>query len=235
MLTCKDLTLNRGDFSLRASWKLGPGITAVIGPSGGGKSTLLAAIAGFLSPIRGDLLWKGTRLTQTPPGQRPVAMLFQDHNLFPHLTITQNVGLGLSPSLRLGQADRQKISAALAETGLAGLENRKPAALSGGQQSRAALARALIGGDPIVLLDEPFSALGPGLRRDMLALTRKTFLPHGATVLMVTHDPEEALPIADTAILVADGIAHAPTPMQELWDNPPEALRSYLGHGTAAP
>ncbi|MBT8411313.1 MAG: ATP-binding cassette domain-containing protein, partial [Octadecabacter sp.] len=167
MLELKSVKLNLGDFSLSADLSItGPGLTAVIGPSGGGKSTLLSLIAGFQLPDTGRLFWKGADITDSPPGERPVAMLFQDNNLFPHLDSLANVALGAAPIARPDEETRGRARKALDKVGLAGLESRKPGALSGGQQSRVALARLLLTNRPIILMDEPFSALGPSQRRE---------------------------------------------------------------------
>ena len=230
MLRLEGVELRQGDFRLMADWALDPGDrVAVIGPSGAGKSTLLMAIAGFLAPARGRLTWNGQDLAPLVPGDRPVSILFQDNNLFPHLTLAQNLGLGLSPRLRLTQAEAVRIDAALDRVGLPGLGMRKPGALSGGQQGRAALARALLRARPILLLDEPFSALGPALKADMLDLVTEIAAETGALVLMVTHDPADARRFADRTILVSDGIAAQPMPTEALFLNPPQALRDYLG------
>ncbi|MFN7596929.1 MAG: ATP-binding cassette domain-containing protein, partial [Cereibacter sp.] len=142
MLRLEGVELRQGGFRLTADWALSPGDrAAVIGPSGSGKSTLLMGIAGFLMPARGRLTWQGQDMAPLPPGDRPVSILFQDHNLFPHLTLAQNLGLGLSPRLRLTPAEAARIDAALDRVGLPGMGARKPGTLSGGQQSRAALAR----------------------------------------------------------------------------------------------
>lgn len=202
---------------------------AVIGPSGAGKSTLIEAIAGFLPITAGQVLWQGVDITNADPGARPVAMLFQDANLFPHLTVVQNIGLGLRPDLRLSTAQKAQVNQAIERVGLAGLGARKPAALSGGQQSRAALARVLVQGRPLLLLDEPFAALGPALKGEMLDLVAGLVAETGATLLMVSHDPNDARRIADQVVLVADGLAHAPQATGALLNNPPPALRDYLG------
>ncbi len=201
---------------------------AVIGPSGAGKSTLLMALAGFV-PHGGHILWQGVDIGSLPPGDRPLSILFQDQNLFPHLTVAQNLGLGLSPRLRLSPADHRRIAATLERVGLDGLGARKPGQLSGGQMGRAALARALLRARPILLLDEPFAALGPALKAEMLDLVAETATETGATVLMVTHDPTDAQRFAGLTVLVADGIAQTPQPTAELFANPPPALQAYLG------
>jgi len=230
MLRLERIALRQGDFHLAADWALDPGDrVAVIGPSGAGKSTLLMAIAGFLAPAQGRLTWNGQDLAPLAPGDRPVSILFQDHNLFPHLTLAQNLGLGLSPRLRVTQAEAVRIDAALDRVGLPGLGARKPGALSGGQQGRAALARALLRARPILLLDEPFSALGPALKADMLDLVTEIAGETGALVLMVTHEPADARRFADRTILVSGGLAAAPAPTDALFLNPPQALSDYLG------
>lgn len=230
MLRLDGLDLRQGEFRLSADWQADEGARiAVIGPSGGGKSTLLSAIAGFLAPHAGHILWQGQDITGMDPGKRPVTTLFQDQNLFPHLTIAQNIGLGLNPSLRLTAQDHARIDDALARTGLSGMGSRKPAQLSGGQQGRAALARALLRARPILLLDEPFAALGPALKSEMLSLLDDLTASAGTTVLMVTHDPADARAFAPLTCLVADGMAHPPSPTAALLDNPPPALAAYLG------
>jgi thiamine transport system ATP-binding protein len=133
-------------------------IVAVMGPSGSGKSTLLNLIAGFERPSSGRVLIGGKDATNLAPALRPVSMVFQENNLFSHLDVAQNVGLGRSPSLKLTEQDRADIAAALARTGLAGKEGRRPAALSGGERQRVALARVLVRDRPVLLLDEPCGA-----------------------------------------------------------------------------
>ncbi len=229
-LTLENMDIRQDDFRLQASFTLTAGqITAVIGPSGAGKSTLLNAIAGFIPLTSGQLHWQETEITHLPPAKRPFAMLFQDNNLFPHLTVAQNVGLGIRPDLRLTATDRKKITAALERVSLAGLENRKPATLSGGQQSRVALARIHVQRRPVILLDEPFAALGPSLKTEMLDLVAALATETAATLLIVSHDPSDARRIAPQTILVADGQALPPQPTADLLDNPPPALRDYLG------
>ena len=230
MLTCKGLVLQQGDFSLRADVAFPDSkITALIGPSGAGKSTLLAALAGFLLPAQGQVSWQGQDITTAAPGARPISMLFQDNNLFPHLSAAQNVGLGLRPNLKLSAADHAAVDAALIDVGLKGFGDRKPSALSGGQQSRVALARVLVADRALVLLDEPFAGLGPALKDEMLDLVKGKLIAAGKTVLMVTHDPPDARRIADLAVLIADGKAAAPRVTDELLDNPPPVLAAYLG------
>jgi thiamine transport system ATP-binding protein len=229
VLRLEDLDIRQEGFHLTADWEVAKGAkVAVIGPSGAGKSTLLMALAGFV-PHGGRVTWDGQDLSALAPGDRPLSILFQDQNLFPHLTLVQNLGLGLSPRLQLTGADHARIETTLARVGLGDMGSRKPAQLSGGQLGRAALARALLRARPILLLDEPFAALGPALKAEMLDLVTETADETGATVLMVTHDPADARRFADLTVLVADGVAAAPVPTAALFANPPPALRDYLG------
>ncbi|WP_394179160.1 ATP-binding cassette domain-containing protein [Yoonia maritima] len=230
MLICDGLELRQDDFELRADLQFAVGkVTGLIGPSGAGKSTFLSAIAGFFEPAAGRVFWDDMELTRLSPSDRPVSMLFQDNNLFPHLTVAQNVGLGLRPSLRLSSTEAGRVEDVLESVGLAGLGARKPAALSGGQQSRAALARVLLADRPVVLLDEPFAALGPRLKDEMLDLVKTTLADQGRTVIMVTHDPNDAKRIADVVAIVADGSVSIPVATNVLFDDPPPALVAYLG------
>lgn len=215
---------------MTADLALAPGSsTALIGPSGAGKSTLLAVIAGFLAPTAGRLSWNGGDITDLPPAARPATLLFQDHNLFAHLSVARNVGLGLRPDLRLDRAEWARVAGALDAVGLAGMEGRLPVQLSGGQRQRVALARALLRARPILMLDEPFAALGPALRVEMLDLVARIRAEQGATLLMVTHDPRDALRIAEQTVLVMDGTVAPPAPTAALLADPPAGLRAYLG------
>lgn len=225
------LRLRLGSFVLDADAAIAPGgIVALMGASGSGKSTLLSAIAGFIPAERGRVRIDGRDVTTLAPGDRPVSILFQDGNLFPHLSLAHNVGLGLRPNLRLTPSESRRRDAVLERVGLAGLGDRLPRDLSGGQQSRAALARALLRGRPWLLLDEPFAALGPALRREMLLLLRDTGQAEGISALMVTHDPADTRMIAERTALVFEGRLYPPEPTAALFDDPPPALRAYLGH-----
>jgi len=230
MLRLENCVIENGGFQLQAGLTIARGSrVAVIGPSGAGKSTLIEAVAGFRPLTKGVIRWNGGELTGVEPGKRPVAMLFQDGNLFPHLTVAQNVGLGIRANLRLDAAQRAQVQAALVRVGLQDMADRKPAALSGGQQSRVALARVLVQGRDLLLLDEPFAALGPALKAEMLDLVAELVAESGATLLMVSHDPSDARRIADQVVLVADGQAHPPMETASLLNNPPPALKAYLG------
>ena len=151
-------------------------LVAVLGPSGAGKSTLLNLVAGFLPPASGTIMIENIEHTRTPPAKRPVSMLFQENNLFTHLTVRQNIGLGLNPGLKLSGAQVSKLDTIAATMGLDSMLNRLPGELSGGQRQRVALARCLVREQPVLLLDEPFSALDPALRQEMLTLVQDCLL-----------------------------------------------------------
>lgn len=230
MLALKNIEIVQGSFRLAADMQLTPDqTTAILGPSGGGKSTLLMALAGFVEHS-GDIHWQGESLGGLSPAERPISMLFQEHNLFPHLSVAQNVGLGLRADLKLSAEGRAKVEAALSRVGLPGKGGELPRALSGGQRQRVALARALLRRKPIWLLDEPFAALGPGLRLEMLELVEEMRAEQGATLLLVTHAPEDAKHIAAEVVFVGAGHAHAPKPTVAFFATPSNELRTYLGN-----
>jgi thiamine transport system ATP-binding protein len=206
MLVIEDCRLTWPDFEADYVLSVKTGnLCAVIGPSGGGKTTLLHMIAGFERPESGTLTFNGQNLRPLEPAKRPVAIVFQDHNLFPHLSAAQNVALGLRPSLRLSADERLLVSEMLESVDLKGFEERRPGEMSGGQRQRVALARALISGRPLILLDEPFSSLDPGLRRDMILLVDALRRKRPVTIIMTIHTPEDVADIADQMAFVADG------------------------------
>lgn len=232
-VTCRDLTFSYGagtpvmrfDCSFRAG-----AITALMGPSGSGKSTLVALLAGFERPAGGRVLVGGRDVTDAPPAARPVSLVFQENNLFAHLSVGDNVALGISPRLRLGVQDRARLDQALDRVGLAGYARRRPGALSGGERQRVALARALVRDRPVLILDEAFGSLGPALRDAMLDLVADLQAARAMTVIMVTHAPEDARRIASDVIFITDGAVrfHGAT-HQVLDGDDNEAVRAYLG------
>ncbi|QXF32339.1 thiamine ABC transporter ATP-binding protein [Photorhabdus luminescens] len=193
----------RFDLQIKAGERI-----AILGPSGAGKSTLLNLIAGFQTAEKGSLWLNEKNHTSTSPAQRPVSMLFQENNLFSHLTIEQNIGLGLHPGLRLNSTQKQTLQQIVSQVSLEDCLTRLPAQLSGGQRQRAALARCLVRQQPILLLDEPFSALDPALRNEMLILLEQICHERQLTLLMVSHNLDDAARIADRALLIVDGNIH---------------------------
>lgn len=229
MIDLHDVTLRLGAFELSVSAQAEPGARiALIGPSGGGKSTLLSLIAGFDRPDRGMVRLDGTDATQSVPAARPVSILFQDGNLFPHLNVAENVGLGLRPDLRLSGGQRAAVAEVLSDIGLSGMAERRPRDLSGGQQSRVAVARMLLRDRPIALLDEPFSALDPGLRSDVLALVDAKARARGLTLIMATHDMRDAARLCDRLWLMDEGRIVVDGAIADLRAAPPAVLRPWL-------
>lgn len=206
MLKLENLTvqlgLNHYCFNLNASQER---VTAILGKSGSGKSTLLNLIAGFLRAESGTLEWQQQSLLALPANQRPVTTLFQQHNLFAHLNVAQNIGLGVSPSLKLSKQDQKKITTVLDEVGLTGYEKRNASKLSGGEQQRVALARCLLREQPVLLLDEPFSALDASTRQEMIELTRAVIKKHTLCVLLVTHNRDDAHLLSALSYTLTDG------------------------------
>lgn len=177
----------------------------LLGPSGGGKTTLLRTIGGFHKPSSGQVWLNGQEVSHLPPDKRPTAMVFQAYALFPHMTVLGNVGYGLSLA-KLPKAEvRDKSIAMLEMVGLKGYEDRRPHELSGGQQQRVQLARALVLDRNILLLDEPLAALDAQLRKDMCLELKHLQEKVGITFIHVTHNQEEAMTVADRIALIANG------------------------------
>nr|WP_299505329.1 ATP-binding cassette domain-containing protein [uncultured Rhizobium sp.] len=198
------LTLGAMSFDFDCRFEAGA-ITAVVGPSGSGKSTLLNLISGFERPDSGRVLIGDQDVTALAPAGRPVSLVFQDNNLFAHLDLYTNIGLGIHPALRLTAADRQAVSLALDRVGLGGFERRLPGSLSGGERQRAAFARALVRDKPVLLLDEPFAALDPGLRAVMVELLADLHGETGATIVLVSHDPRDVERLAKDVVFLEAG------------------------------
>ena len=178
---------------------------AIIGESGAGKSTLLNLIAGFETPASGQILLNYCDHTQTQPAERPVSMLFQDNNLFPHLTVAQNIGLALAPSLSLNATQQQQVREIAEKMGLESLLSRRADQLSGGQKQRVALARTLLRDKPILLLDEPFSALDPIRRHELQQFILDICIERNLTFLMVTHQLEETKNLFTRVVEIREG------------------------------
>lgn len=203
-------------------------IYAVVGPSGAGKSTFLNLISGFASISSGTIIWNGQEISNLPPAKRSVSILFQDNNLFPHLSVWRNLALAVTHWPKISKDNEEKLKAVMSEVGILGLENRKPSQLSGGQQSRVALARVLLQKNKILLLDEPFSALGPSLKDQMLELIKKIAKNKKLLVLMVTHEPADAKKVASQTLVVKDKKVHPPLSTEKALDPVNGPLADYL-------
>ena len=215
---CFDLTVSAGE------------VLSLIGPSGSGKSTLLNLVAGFLPASRGRILLDQHPILDLAVAQRPLSIVFQQHNLFPHLDLYTNVALGVNPSLRLLPAQVEAVREALARLGLTELQRRKPGELSGGQRQRVALARALVRRRKILLLDEAFAALGPAMRSELIELVKVLVREQDMAALLVSHQPNDALiASARTAFICAGRVAALAPTAQLLQQQEPPELREYLG------
>lgn len=208
----------------------GGSITAIMGPSGSGKSTLFALLAGFEQPQHGMIRIGTVDVTRLAPAERPISMVFQDNNLFAHLDVAANIALGQGASDAKSAAGKEQVSYALRRVGLEGFERRRPASLSGGERQRVAMARALVRARPVLLLDEPFAALGPGLRDDMRTLIADLHRQSALTTLIITHQPEDARAICDRIIYIETGTVRANEPTQSMFERADLAgWRDYLG------
>jgi molybdate transport system ATP-binding protein len=202
----------RRRFALDLSFATEAPVVALYGPSGAGKSLALQAVAGLLRPqaghvrVAGRTLFDAARGVDLSPPERRVGLLFQQYALFPHLSVRQNIAFGLTSwRRRLSPGDAARVDALIDGFGLAGLAHSRPATLSGGQQQRVALARALACEPQLLLLDEPFAALHPGLRQQLRDELRDTRQRHGLPMLLITHDIEDVLALADLALRIEDG------------------------------
>jgi thiamine transport system ATP-binding protein len=168
-------------------------ILSVIGASGSGKTTLLNLIAGFLKPSSGEILVDNQVISALEVAKRPITTVFQEHNLFPHLDVYTNIAIGIQPSLKLNQNEKEQVHKALESVGLDDYQKRYPEKLSGGQRQRVALARALIREQKILLLDEPLAALGPAMREDIIELIKSLVDHKKMAALFISHQPNDAL------------------------------------------
>lgn len=189
----------------------------LIGPSGSGKTTMLRTIAGFVEPSSGSVLIGGEDMTHVPPERRRMGMVFQQHAVWPHMSVAKNVGYPLARNGEKGASISKRVERTLALVGLEGFGSRKPSSLSGGQRQRVALARAIIADPTVLLLDEALSALDEplrdALRRELVSLTRR----EGLTTVHVTHDRAEAISIADRIVVLGNGrIQQVATPTELL-------------------
>ncbi|OCH16870.1 thiamine ABC transporter, ATP-binding protein [Aliivibrio sp. 1S165] len=210
-----ELAVNQGD------------VVAILGPSGAGKSTLLSLLAGFITPESGDITIEQQSLLSQAPHQRPLSMLFQEHNLFAHLSIADNIGLGIKANLRLTDIEKNQVQNAAQQVGVDTLLHRLPDQLSGGQKQRVALARCLVQKKPVLLLDEPFSALDPMLKEEMILLIKQLIETQNLTVLMVTHSLQDAKALASHYAFICQQkiLSYGNMSDLETQDNPMQLVR----------
>jgi thiamine transport system ATP-binding protein len=234
VLTLDDVTVRYGDTAAvdDVSLELATGqVLAVLGPSGCGKSTLLRAVAGLEPLAAGSISWDGTDLAGTPTHKRGFALMFQDGQLFAHLTVARNVAYALrlrrTPSARVATRVRELLHL----VGLSGYDERLPGTLSGGERQRVALARALAVEPRLILLDEPLSALDATLRERLAGDLRSILHEAGTTALLVTHDHEEAFALADRLAVMQAGRVVQSGAIDEVWREPvDEETALFLGY-----
>ena len=233
MIAVESVTKRFGDFAALddVSLEAPDGkLTALLGPSGSGKSTLLRVIAGLEVPDSGTIVVGGTDATRLPPQKREIGFVFQHYAAFKHMTVRDNVAFGLTIRKRPKAEIKAKVDELLHLVGLDGFHDRYPAQLSGGQRQRMALARALAVEPSVLLLDEPFGALDANVRADLRAWLRRLHEEVPVTTVLVTHDQEEAMELADRIVLLKDGkIAQVGAP-RELYEHPANAfVMGFLG------
>jgi sulfate transport system ATP-binding protein len=209
-------------------------LAALLGPSGCGKSTLLRVIAGFEAADRGRVALDGREVTALPPGKRDVGFVFQNYALFPHQTVAENVGFALAVRKRPAAEVRTRVAELLDLVQLEGYGNRRPHQLSGGQRQRVALARALASSPSTLLLDEPFGALDQQVRKDLRRWLRALHERTRVTTLLVTHDAEEAMEIADRIVVLRDGVVQQEAPPRHVYTQPANPfVMGFLGEVNA--
>lgn len=202
----------------------------LLGPSGSGKTTLLRVIAGFTPVDAGTVLLGGRDITQLPPERRNIGVVFQNYALFPHMTVSDNIAFGLRMRGVARRERMARVAAVLDLVRMRGFERRLPSALSGGQQQRVALARALVIEPELLLLDEPLSALDRKIRQEVREELRRIQAETQVTTIMVTHDQEEALYLADRVVVLDGGVIRQEGPPREVYQQPADAfVAGFLG------
>lgn len=195
-------------------------LLTMLGPSGCGKTTILRAIGGFIEADSGEIILDEVNIENLPPEKRPTVMVFQSYNLWPHMTIFENLAFGL----KLRKIDKKQIQSEIREVltliRMEGVEKKYPSQLSGGQQQRIAIARALLLKPSVLLLDEPFSALDAKIRAQMREELKKIQSELGITIVFVTHDQEEAMTLSDRIVVMNKGVFEQIGTPEEIYDNP---------------
>ena len=233
MISVSGVSKDYGDFAALTdvSIDIEPGsLTALLGPSGSGKSTLLRVIAGLEVPDAGTVVIEDRDVTDVPPQRRDIGFVFQHYAAFKHMTVRDNVAFGLKVRKRPKAEITAKVDELLGIVGLAGYQERYPSQLSGGQRQRMALARALAVEPKVLLLDEPFGALDANVRAELRAWLRRLHEEVHVTTVLVTHDQEEAMELADRIVVLNAGKIEQTGAPRELYDAPAnEFVMSFLG------
>jgi sulfate/thiosulfate transport system ATP-binding protein len=233
VISVTDVTKQFGDYTALDGVSLDVddgSLTALLGPSGSGKSTLLRVIAGLEAPDTGSVHISGRDATRVPPQKRGIGFVFQHYAAFKHMTVRDNVGFGLKVRKRPKAEITAKVDELLRIVGLDGYQARYPAQLSGGQRQRMALARALAVEPEVLLLDEPFGALDANVRAELREWLRRLHDEVHVTTVLVTHDQEEAMEVADRIVVLNRGRIEQDGPPRELYERPANAfVMSFLG------
>ena len=204
-LNASKCQIKNGAFSVQCDFSMEIGNhLSLFGPSGSGKSSVLLGLAGFLPIINGDLIYDDKSISKSEPKDRPFDLLFQENNLFPHLTVSRNILLGLGAKAKMDSQNSHIVNEILDLVGLYKEKNRLPENISGGQRSRTAIARSLIRKKPILLLDEPFSALDFELKNEILALLLRVSRKNNLSIILVSHDPRDVQYLGGDVVLFSE-------------------------------
>ena len=204
-LSANKCQIKNGEFSVQCDFSVEIGNhLSLFGPSGSGKSSVLLGLAGFLPIIDGDLIYDDKSISKMEPKDRPFDLLFQENNLFPHLTVSRNILLGLGAKAKMDLQNSRIVNEILDLVGLYKERNRLPQDISGGQRSRAAIARSLIRKKPILLLDEPFAALDFELKNEILALLLCITRKNNLSIILVSHDPRDVQYLGGDVVLFSE-------------------------------
>ena len=204
-LSASKCQIKNGGFSVQCDFSVEIGNhLSFFGPSGSGKSSVLLGLAGFLPIINGDLVYDDKSISKIEPKDRPFDLLFQENNLFPHLTVSRNILLGLGVKAKMDLQNSHIVNEILDLVGLYKERNRLPQDISGGQRSRAAIARSLIRKKPILLLDEPFAALDFELKNEILALLLRITRKNNLSIILVSHDPRDVQYLGGDVVLFSE-------------------------------
>ncbi len=208
-------------------------LIGLLGPSGGGKTSILRMLAGLETPDAGDILFYGRRVNDVPPQERGIGFVFQNYALFRHMTVEGNIAFGLEVKKWSKKRIRERVAELVELTGLSGLEKRYPHQLSGGQRQRVAFARALAPEPQLLLLDEPFAAIDAKIRQELRAWLREMIDRVGITSIFVTHDQDEAIEVADEIMIINQGRLEQKGTPREIYQNPQTPfVASFIGEST---
>ncbi|WP_322903098.1 sulfate/molybdate ABC transporter ATP-binding protein [Paenibacillus campi] len=208
-------------------------LIGLLGPSGGGKTSILRMLAGLEAPDSGDIVFHGERVNNLPPQEREIGFVFQNYALFKHMTVFENIAFGLKVKKLKKQAIRERVQQLVELTGLSGFEHRYPHQLSGGQRQRVAFARALAPQPQLLLLDEPFAAIDAKIRQELRTWLRELIERVGITSIFVTHDQDEAIEVADEIMIINGGRVEQKGTPWDIYKQPSTPfVASFIGEST---